>query len=83
MTASDGEQDSKPVFMNWGTLANTQLNLGSLSQSFSLGINKEWKIGDFLGIQNEKTYSKFFGMDKTIGNIDLNRDIGVAGVNST
>ena len=80
VTASDGEQDSKPVFMNWGTLANTQLNLGSLSQSFSLGINKEWKIGDFLGIQNEKTYSKFFGMDKTIGNIDLNRDIGVAGV---
>ena len=79
VTASDGNQESTPVFVNWETLESTS-NLGSLSRTFTLGINKKWEVGDFLGVDNEQTYSKFFGMDKTIGNIDFNRGIGVAGI---
>ena len=79
VTASDGNQESTPVFVNWGTLESTS-KLGSLSQTFTLGINKKWEVGDFLGVDNEQTYSEFFGMDKTIGNIDFNRGIGVAGI---
>ena len=80
VTATDGNQESQPFFTNWGTLSSQKGNLGALSQTFDLGINKEWKVGDFLGVDNERNYSEFFGMDKTIGNVNLNRDIVVAGV---
>ena len=80
VTATDGNQESQPFFTNWGTLSSQKGNLGALSQTFDLGINKEWKVGDFLGVDNERSYSEFFGMDKTIGNVNLNRDIVVAGV---
>ena len=78
VTASDGENESRPSFVNWSTSGSNKK--GSLSRQFNLGINKEWKIGDFLGVQNEKTYSKFLGLDKTISSVSLNRDIGIAGV---
>jgi len=78
ITASDGKNESSPAFVNWITGGSTQL--GSLTRSFDLSIDKEWSIGSFLGTQNERTYSKFFGLDKTISNVNFNRDIGVAGV---
>ena len=78
ITASDGDKESKPAFMNWST--GSIMKAGSLTQSFNIGIDKEWKIGDFLGVRNEQTYSKFFGMDKTISNRNFNASIGVAGV---
>ena len=78
VTASDGDQESRPASASWGT--NSDRQSGSRTRRFSIGINEEWAIGDFLGVQNERTYSKFLGMDKTINNVNLNRDIGVAGV---
>ena len=78
VTASDGDQESRPASASWGT--NSDRQSGSRTRRFSIGINEEWAIGDFLGVPNERTYSKFLGMDKTINNVNLNRDIGVAGV---
>ena len=78
ITASDGENESTPSFVNWST--GGSMKLGSLTRSFDLSVDKEWNIGSFLGTQNERTYSKFFGLDKTISNVNFNRDIGVAGV---
>ena len=78
VTASDGENESSPSFVQWSTSGSN--TLGSLSRQFNLGINKEWKIGDFLGVQNERSYSKFLGLNKTISSVSLNRDIGIAGV---
>ena len=78
ITASDGEKESKASLVNWSTSGSNKL--GSLSRQFNLGINKEWKIGDFLGVQNEQSYSKFLGLDKTISSVSLNRSIGIGGV---
>jgi hypothetical protein len=78
ITASDGENESSPSFVNWSTSGSNKL--GSLSRQFDLSINKEWKIGDFLGVQNEQTYSKFLGLDKIISSSSLNRGIKIAGV---
>lgn len=78
ITASDGNQDSRPASANWGTNKNQQQN--PQTRAFSIGINEEWAIGDFLNVPNERTYSKFLGMDQTIPNVNLNSDIGVAGV---
>ena len=78
VTASDGKKESKPAFMNWSI--GSIMEPGSVTQSFNIGIDEEWKIGDFLGVQNEQTYSKFFGMDKTISNRNFNAGIGIAGV---
>ena len=34
------------------------------SQSFSLGVNKSWNLGQILGIPNQKDYSFFIGPDR-------------------
>ena len=78
ITASDGENESNPSFVNWSTGGRTQL--GSITRSFNVSIDKEWSIGNFLGVRNDYTYSKFFGLDRTISNVNLNRSMGVAGV---
>lgn len=35
------------------------------SQSFSLGVNKSWNLGEILGVPNQKDYSFFIGPDRS------------------
>merc|ERR1711943_44102 len=62
------------------------LNLGAVTQigpmtrSFNVGIDRSWNIGNFLGVANEKSYSKFLGLDKNLSNVNFNPSAGVAGL---
>ena len=62
--------------MNLG--AATQL--GAMTRSFNIGIDRSWNVGSFLGVANEKSYSKFLGLDKTLSNVNFNPSAGVAGL---
>jgi len=49
------------------------------TQSFSLGVNKSWSMGDILGISNQEDYSFFIGPDQSFrwGGDSDNTDFGI------
>ena len=54
--------------------------LGAMTRSFNIGIDRTWNVGSFLGVANEKSYSKFLGLDKNLSNVNFNPSAGVAGL---
>ena len=70
--------------LNTGVLQSTNLGaatqLGAMTRSFNVGIDRTWNIGSFLGVANEKSYSKFLGLDKNLSNVNFNPSAGVAGL---
>jgi hypothetical protein len=54
--------------------------LGAVTRSFNIGIDRTWNVGSFLGVANEKSYSKFLGLDKNLSNVSFNPSAGVAGL---
>ena len=73
----DGEK-TKTSTAKWQTSGKKVAQ--SLGRRFNLDLNRTWSIGSFLGIANEKTYSKFLGLDKDISSTSYNPSIGVAGL---
>merc|ERR1712100_906300 len=52
--------------------------IGAITRSFNIGIDRTWNVGSFLGVANEKSYSKFLGLEKNLSNVNFNPSAGVA-----
>ena len=81
---SEASLNLPQTVLNTGVMQSTNhgaaTQLGAMTRSFNVGIDRTWNIGSFLGVANEKSYSKFLGLDKNLSNVNFNPSAGVAGL---
>jgi len=74
----DAYDSSAPVVAVWETAAPVT----NFSRSIGLSIDKQFNVGDFLGVPNEQSFNVFLGPDLTFPSQSFNPSVNALGISA-